>query len=449
MALFLLLHCASCLVPLADVVFPTCADHEGPLQCHRPPVMRAAVFSDGRFTLATRPTPEPRARQLLVRVEAAAVNRIDIMMARGKLGHVDVVGLDISGIVVARGESCVSRVSVGDRVLALLSEGGYASYALVDERDVLVRPSKLSAVEAAAVPEVWMTAYQLLFDVGKAQAGDRVLIHAAGSGVGIAAVQLAAAHGLHVIAAASTDAKLKLARQLGAAVAFNWKSALWSERGGRGSGNSSVHPLPGKKESARFRRAIYAAGGGHINASSAPPNALCRSGAPQPPHAGGSGECPVHELGIDLVLDCVGGGAHAQQHLDLLDIDGRWVLFGLLGGGEPPPGLLGALLRKRIQLLSTTLRSRAAGYKRRLLGVLSKEILPRFGAEVFRNDTQCAGTQNVTDLRIIIDSTFPLSEAQRAHDRMVANANVGKIVLQDAIGQDFTCSCPEVGNSRT
>ena len=450
-ASLILLHFASGPVPLTDVKFPTCAGHAEPLQCSVPPVMQAAVFSSGRFTMATRSTPEPRARQLLVRVEAAAVNRIDAMMAHGKLGKVDIVGLDISGIVVARGDSCTSNISVGDRVLGLISEGGYASYALVDERDVLARPARLSAVEAAAVPEVWMTAWQLLFDIGKARAGDRVLIHAAGSGVGLAAVQLAATHGLHVVAAASTDVKLKLARQLGAIVGFNWKAALGLERNNDANDNSSGHTLhlaASRRQpfegSTKFRRAIYAASNEHVNSSNVSPNVLCRSRAPTSTHSGGVGHCPKHELGIDLVLDCVGGGAHGQQHLDLLDIDGRWVLFGLLGGSDPPPALFGALLRKRIQLLSTTLRSRAASYKRRLLGVLSKQILPFLRAEVPRNDTQCARTQDTKDLRIIIDSTFPLSEAQGAHDRMLANTNVGKIVLQDDIGQDFTCFCPNL-----
>jgi NADPH:quinone reductase-like Zn-dependent oxidoreductase len=304
----------------------------------------------------------------------------------------------------------------------------------VHELDAMPVPASLSLAEAAGVPEAWLTAFQLLHTVGGAAPGQRLLLHAAGSGVGTAALQLAVAHGLRVAAVAGAPRKLALAAELGAEVALNRKEVWRRTAAGvaAGANNNS--------------------GGGGGGGNSGGPGALARALAPSfALERGGH---------VDLVLDCVGGGdVYAAAHAEVLATDGVWVLFGLLGGAAPgPPGhaLFGALMRKRLQLRATTLRSRSAAYKRALQRRLAEEVLPFFrgslphplgvtgaeevnwlegGAEereaAFR--AACPGgvrPRGATPcFRARLDRVFPLREAQAAHARMLANGNLGKIVL--------------------
>jgi NADPH:quinone reductase-like Zn-dependent oxidoreductase len=201
-----------------------------------PGTMPAVVAEGARCVVATRDVPTPRAGELLLRVAYTAVNRADTLQRKGQYapppGASDVLGLEAVGEVVGAGPAegapredaaALPRFPPGTRAMALLGGGGYAGYVAVPASHVLAVPDGMPTRTAAAIPETWLTAYQLLFLVGHAQRGQTVLVHAAGSGVGTAAVQLAARAGLRVLAVAGSDGKLAVARRLGAAEGINYK----------------------------------------------------------------------------------------------------------------------------------------------------------------------------------------------------------------------------------
>jgi NADPH:quinone reductase-like Zn-dependent oxidoreductase len=192
------------------------------------------------------PTPEPGRNELLVRLRAAAVNRVDLLLREGRVpvgkGMPHILGMDGAGAVV-RGSWGDARP--GDRVfvsgdtLGRLRDGTYAEYVIVPSALVLPMPKEMRYEDAAAMGVSALTAWQALVDRATIQAGQSVLIHAAGSGVGVAAIQIAKLLGARVIATAGTDVKLELARQLGADQAINYARADFvvqtrSLTGGRG-----------------------------------------------------------------------------------------------------------------------------------------------------------------------------------------------------------------------
>jgi len=144
------------------------------------------AYCDGSGTssikIEERSKPVPTGREVMIRVVASGLNRIDTYMSKGAFGKVDVLGMEVSGVVEACGDQ-VKTYKKGDSVMALLTDGGHSQYVVVDERHVIAVKG-LSIEEAAAIPEQWLTAFQLLFLVGEMKQGDNVLIHAGGSGVG-------------------------------------------------------------------------------------------------------------------------------------------------------------------------------------------------------------------------------------------------------------------------
>lgn len=242
--------------------------------------------------------------------------------------------------------------------------------AVVHEATAMSKPEELSMMKAAAVPETWLTAYQLLFIVGQVKAGDAVLLHAAASGVGIAATQLATAAGAHVIATASSESKLSVVLKLGAA----------------GGVATPRDPETGKPKEQWLPKALTL--------------------------------LPEGKKGFDVVLCCVGGG-YAEQNVASLATDGRYVLYSLLTGpsmGEIAATFLGKLMMKRISLLATTLRGRSVKYK--------KELVEKF-RESGALEKLASG-----EFQIVIDKEFEgLESLQAAHDHMESNANIGKIVV--------------------
>jgi len=172
------------------------------------------------------PVSQPGAREVLVKVAAAGVNRPDVMQRKGLYppppGATDIPGLEIAGEVVALGAE-VTRWKLGDKVMALVVGGGYAQLCVAHESHALPIPSNLSPVEAAAIPETFFTVWHNAFERGRLQAGETLLVHGGSSGIGTAAIQLAKARGARVITTAGTAHKCEACRKLGADVAINYK----------------------------------------------------------------------------------------------------------------------------------------------------------------------------------------------------------------------------------
>lgn len=265
------------------------------------------------ITFAEKPQPAPG--QLRVRVLAAGINRADIVQREGHYpppkGASPVLGLEIAGIVDA--VNGPSRFQEGDAVFGLVSGGGYAEYALIDSSAALPKPDLMSWAEAASLPEAWMTAWFNLVDIAAVQPGETVLIHAAASGVGAAAIQLASMLGARVIASAGSDDKRAYCRSLGAEVVIDSRQ-------------------PG------FAANLKAQGG------------------------------------VDVVLDPV-GAALFDDNIAVLKPDGRLVVIGIMGGSSATLNL-GLLLVKRLRLLGSTLRSQPEAVKARLTAALEAEVLP-------------------------------------------------------------------------
>jgi len=325
-----------------------------------------AMTCDGKGTLTlskTVPKPSPTSNQILVEVFSSGINRIDTYMMNGAMGVIPILGMEISGIITELGPECESNLKVGDAVIALVSDSGHAEFAVVDERHALLKPQTMTFSQAAALPEQWFTAFQLLHLVGEVKKGDRVLIHAGSSGVGTAAIQLCRLVGAIPYVTAGSSDKITKCKNLGAEDGFNYKDTEkhWSK-------------------------------------------SLMES---------------TDNKGVDIVLDCI-GGSHVDGNLDVLTTDSRWVLYGLMGGKSLATGenFLGRVMGKRISLKSTTLRARSYEYKANLISRFANEALPLF-------KPQGSGAL----LEVQIDSIFTLEQTAEAYERLVANANFGKIVI--------------------
>jgi NADPH2:quinone reductase len=174
-----------------------------------------------------RPTPTPGAGEVLIKVAAAGVNRPDVLQRMGLYpppkGASDIPGLEIAGEVVALGEG-VRRWKLGDGVTALVAGGGYAQYCPVHESNALPMPAGLSPLEAAAIPETFFTVWHNVFERGRLQRGETLLVHGGSSGIGTTAIQVAKAFGAHVIVTAGSEEKCEACRRLGADHAINYRT---------------------------------------------------------------------------------------------------------------------------------------------------------------------------------------------------------------------------------
>lgn len=265
-------------------------------------------------------SPQPKEKELLIRVYATAVNRTDIITREGKVGYVKnpILGVEIAGTVVeVNGDS---SFSVGDRVMGLVNGGGYAEFAVMPADRAMKIPDSLSFEEAAAIPEVFLTAYQTLFWIGKLQNQETVLIHAGASGVGTAAIQLAKKLcNAKVIVTAGSKSKLDFCRELGADVLINYKEQSFDEE-------------------------ILKATNGK---------------------------------GVDLILDFIGAD-YWEKNLASIKNEGRWVLIGILGGSELEKVNLFNLMSKCIQLTGTLLTPRSDEYKALLTKEFAENVIPYF-----------------------------------------------------------------------
>ncbi|KAK7108611.1 quinone oxidoreductase PIG3-like [Littorina saxatilis] len=304
--------------------------------------------------------PVPGKGEVLIKVKATAINRADTLQRKGlypvPAGVTDILGLEAAGEISEIGPGCNQRWKVGDRVMALLAGGGNAEYVSSPEGQVMPIPSTLDFPQAAAIPEVWVTAFQLLHAIGKVMAGETVLIHGGASGVGTAAIQLCVQAGARPLVTAGSAVKLETTRNLGAVGNFNYK------------------------EDDVVAEVMRATNG----------------------------------KGVNIVLDCVGGSMY-ETNINVLGMDGRWVVYGLMGGGNVNGDLLRKVLAKRLSITGTTLRSRSLQYKEQLVQDFSRLALPLFENRTFRP---------------VIHTLFPLAEIGRAHELMEDNLNTGKIILQ-------------------
>lgn len=287
--------------------------------------MRAVVVTeDGppeNMTIGEVATPEPEADEVLVEVHATALNRADTFQRRGHYpppeGASEILGLEMAGVVQQTGSSVIDW-EAGDRVFALLAGGGYAEQVVVHKDMLMPIPPGLSMRQAAAIPEVFLTAYQALHWLGGLMRDHRVLIHAGASGVGTAAIQLVVDAGATAYVTASAP-KHDVCRDLGAALAIDYNA---------------------KNFAVRVQEAT-------------------------------NGE------GVDIVIDFI-GAPYFHRNVASLASDGRVIQLATMGGDVVGEVSLRDLMQKRAQILASTLRDRSLAYKIQLTQEFASEVLPEF-----------------------------------------------------------------------
>ncbi|MFI4934272.1 MAG: NAD(P)H-quinone oxidoreductase [Caulobacterales bacterium] len=319
-------------------------------------VMKAVVIEGGKgpaeaLKLGEAARPTPTSGQILIRVEAAGVNRPDLLQRQGFYppppGAPATMGLEVAGEVIVG----AGRWKAGDKVCALLGGGGYAEFAACDARHALPIPRGLTAVEAAGLPETVFTVYANVFEHGALKAGETFMVHGATSGIGVTAIQMAKAAGARVIATARGREKAEQALRLGA--------------------DEAVDVTVGD-----FETAAKDAGG------------------------------------VDVILDMV-AGPYFPKNLASLRIGGRLVHIASLGGATVELPIF-AIMQKRLVLTGSTLRPRDADEKARLAGEIERVVWPWIEAG---------------QVKAVVDRTFPLAEAAKAHAFLEAGAHLGKVVL--------------------
>ena len=260
--------------------------------------------------------PQPKPNELLIRVAAAGVNRPDVSQREGKYppppDASPLPGLEVAGEVVSSGKS----FKAGDKVCALVNGGGYAEFCVVPETQVLPAPKNLSLVEAASLPETFFTVWGNVYDRGRLAAGESFLVQGGTSGIGVTAIQMAAATGNRVFATAGSDDKVAACVTLGAEKAFNYKTQDWVE-------------------------GIMTATGGK---------------------------------GVNVILDMVGGD-YVPRELKCLADDGRLVFIAYLRGHKTELNI-DAVMRRRLTVTGSTLRPRSAEFKAHLARNLNERIWP-------------------------------------------------------------------------
>ncbi|HEU4456139.1 MAG TPA: NAD(P)H-quinone oxidoreductase [Longimicrobium sp.] len=305
-----------------------------------------------------RPVPDPGPGEIRVRVHASALNRADLLQRRGSYpappgAPADVPGLEYAGEVDAVGEGA-GLWAVGNRVMGIVGGGGHAEYVVVHEREAIRIPHDLPLEEAAAIPEAFLTAYDALFRQLDLKMGERLLIHAVGSGVGTAAVQLARAAGATTIGTSRTASKLQRAAELGLEVGIDTSKEDFAEAVNQATYGSGVHAV------------------------------------------------------LDLV-----GGKLLEASLRVVALRGRVIVVGTTAGAKAEIDL-GVLLRRRIHLIGTVLRSRPLEEKIALAREFSGSVIPLLSSG---------------RIKPVVDSVMKFSDIRKAHERMEKNETFGKIVL--------------------
>lgn len=287
--------------------------------------MRAVIFDEpgdeGVLRVAELPPPELGEGEVRISIAGAGVNRADLLQRRGLYppppGASEIIGLECAGTLTEVGLG-VDDLAVGDRVMALLAGGGYATETVVPSICAMRTPQNFTDLEAAAVPEVFITAFLNLFLIGGLDSNSTALVHGGSGGVGTAAIQLAKSAGARVLVTAGSEDRCRACLELGADAAFNYRES-------------------------DFLTSALDATAGH---------------------------------GVDVVLDCI-GGEYLDRHLDVLATNGRLVVIGLQGGAHAEIDLT-RLMRKRLTVTGSTLRARPIEEKGRIIG----EFIRRFGPDL-------------------------------------------------------------------
>lgn len=268
--------------------------------------------------LCDRPMPQTKAGELLIKVRAAGVNRPDVLQRMGKYpvppGVTDLPGLEVAGEIVD-GDLAPNGFKKGDLVCALVQGGGYAEYCAAPVRQCLPVPKGLSAVEAASLPETFFTVWSNVFDRAHLTVGETLLVQGGTSGIGVTAIQMAAALGHRVFATAGTEEKARACEALGAVRGINYRTE-------------------------DFVRVIKTETGN----------------------------------GVDVILDMVGGG-YVEREINCLADDGRLVLIALLGGAKAAVDL-NQILRRRLTITGSTLRPRPVEFKAEITDRLRERVWP-------------------------------------------------------------------------
>jgi putative PIG3 family NAD(P)H quinone oxidoreductase len=270
--------------------------------------------------LAERPDPVPKAGEVLIAVDAAGVNRPDLMQRRGLYppppGASDIPGLEVAGTVAAVGPE-VHGWREGDAVCALVAGGGYASRCVAPARQCLPIPRGLDGVAAAAIPETFFTVWTNVFERGRLRAGETALFHGGSGGIGTTAIQLASARGARVLATAGSDEKCRACEALGAWRGINYRSEDFVD---------VVRALTGDR-------------------------------------------------GVDLILDII-GGSYTARNLSALAVEGRLVQIGLQDGTASATIDLWRIMSRRLTVTGSTLRARPVEEKGAIAAALQREVWP-------------------------------------------------------------------------
>jgi putative PIG3 family NAD(P)H quinone oxidoreductase len=275
------------------------------------------------LVLTERPVPQAGPAEVLIEVAAAGLNRADILQRRGfypsPSGAPSNPGLEVAGTIAGVGAG-VAEFKVGDQVCALLQGGGYAEYCSVDAGQVLPIPGSLDMVEAASLPEAMFTVWSNVFGFGRLQPDETLLVHGGSSGIGVTAIQLAAALGHTVFATAGSAEKCRFCESLGARRAVDYKTE-------------------------EFVGEIAKATGGR---------------------------------GVDVVLDMV-GGSYVARNLQVLATEGRLVMIATQGGAKGEIDVL-RIMQQRLVITGSTLRPRSAEFKRAIRDQLLQKVWPLLAA---------------------------------------------------------------------
>ena len=319
--------------------------------------MKAIIVSDNKNLLwSEAKKPKILDHEVLIKIKATAVNRADVVQKNGFYppppGASEILGLECSGVIEAIGKN-VKKRKVGEKVCALLAGGGYAQYASCPEQQAVPAPEGISLTEAASLPEVYATCWLNLFHEANMKEGDSVLIHAGASGIGTAAIQLCNIFNCKSFVTAGSSQKINYCINLGA------------------NNGSLRHEKPFED---------------------------IKKWEPD---------------GIDIILDPV-GGKYFEDNLNVLSMEGRLLLIGLMGGTKSQIDL-GPILMKRQKIIGSTIRARSSFIKGKVMNDLHQKVWPYFKSK---------------KLNPIIHKTMNIKEANKAHEVMEKNENIGKIVLE-------------------